>query len=92
MNENVKAFLRQSTEQVPGEEGLGGYHWGEELNTDLFAQLIVKKCIDICQTNEKQLQNLRMGLDDFNEKNIIAQGEHTAMKIAAEIRAYFGVD
>ena len=56
-----------------------------------FSKRIIESCIYICEFKGRSLQNARLVVDDFNEKNCLAAGESTAITIAKMIKERFGV-
>jgi hypothetical protein len=56
-----------------------------------FFELIIEKCVYICEAKARSLLDARLTTDDFTEKNRLAMGEHVAGSIAAEIKERFGI-
>ena len=75
--------LQAGIQDNPDQEGL-----------DLFAELIVKECVDIC--NQAILQNQdtlsKLNTDELAEKMIIHGSINQAQKLGNGIKQHFGVE
>lgn len=80
MNERIEALKRLATKEVSSENQYNGSpDDGYELDADMFAQLIVRECMD-CSTWVGKMNN-----------NLI-EPVHTARAINQRIREHFGVE
>lgn len=56
-----------------------------------FAELLVKECMSFCdETSEAYLKH-RKRVYDFNEKNILAEGESVADALKGKMKQHFGI-
>ena len=84
MNEKIKLLAEQAgIDDNPDQEGL-----------DLFAELIVQECVEIC--NQAILQNQytlsKLNEDELAEKMIIHGSINQAQKLGKGIKQHFGVE
>lgn len=63
--------------------------WKEEL--EFFAYLIIKKCVDTCDSNKYDYAKYRKNARDREEKEIYAEGEAACDAIKSSIMFSFGV-
>lgn len=81
MNERVRQLAEQAMESA-GLDGLGGEY--RELNPERFAELIVKRCIQVCDGNHEYKNRTDT---DFGK------GVSVGIQMSKEqIKAHFGVD
>jgi hypothetical protein len=84
MNERIRQLkLQAGINDNPDQEGL-----------NLFAELIVRECVDIC--NQAILQNQatlsKLSTDELAEKMIIHGSINQAQKLGKGIKEHFGVE
>jgi hypothetical protein len=57
-----------------------------------FAELIVRECMTMCDNVSADYFKHRKAADDFQDKNIYAEGESACDEIRYEIKKHFGVE
>ncbi len=93
MNEQIKELVEQA--KCYADEHNAHYlqnpHWIETFE-EKFSELIVRQCIEICETEKADYTKYRKGAWDFEEKNIYAEGEAACDIIKHKIKRKFGVN
>jgi hypothetical protein len=56
-----------------------------------FAELIVQECMTMCDNVSADYFKHRKAADDFQDKNIYAEGESACDEVRYEIKKHFGV-
>jgi hypothetical protein len=56
-----------------------------------FAELLLKDCIAVCDETRKSYFKYRKESDDFQDKNIYAEGEAASDVIKYKIKKHFGI-
>jgi hypothetical protein len=67
-------------------------HASEEFDYKKFAELIVKECVTMCDDTRADYFKHRKSADDFQDKNIYAEGEAASDIIKYKIKKHFGVE
>jgi hypothetical protein len=57
-----------------------------------FAELIVQECMTMCDNVSADYFKHRKAADDFQDKNIYAEGESACDEVRYEIKKHFGVE
>ncbi len=57
-----------------------------------FAELIVQECMTMCDNVSADYFKHRKAADDFQDKNILAEGESACDEVRYEIKKHFGVE
>jgi len=65
---------------------------GKETDLAKFAELIVRECVNICETKRAEYTKLCKDADNFTDKNLYAEGEISAHRIRISIQEHFGVE
>jgi len=87
MSERIKQLMDQAGIDVEAVENLG------EMPTALkFAELIVRECMTMCDNVSADYFKHRKAADDFQDKNIYAEGESACDEVRYEIKKHFGVE
>ena len=90
MNSALLSQLKeQAMEKVHSHGAFGEHESYLKVDLDKFAEFIIAECTAVCYSNAEKLQSARICTDDFDEKNRLAMGEVTALKIAKEILEKF---
>lgn len=63
-----------------------------QFNYELFAELIVKECMSMCDETQANYLKHRKATIDFDEKNIFAEGEAASDVIKYKMKKHFGVE
>lgn len=83
MNNEILKQLKQEAQETFG-EGLGGYYY--RLDEDKFAELIIKECVNICET-----ACLPIDVNMWRDMTKLAMSAYTARALAEEIKKHFGL-
>lgn len=96
MNEQIQHLAERALQLVADEHMKGDV---SRLNTDSyvvqdliqqkFAELIVQKCVSICNTVQADYRRARKATSDFDEKVIYAEGETASDTIKHKINDLF---
>jgi hypothetical protein len=94
MNERIKLLAEQANEL--------DYETFDEYNhktvqhykfdKEKFAELIVQECMTMCDNVSADYFKHRKAADDFQDKNIYAEGESACDEVRYEIKKHFGVE
>jgi hypothetical protein len=87
MNERIKQLAEQATLAVTKPDG----HYIVQAWQAKFAELIVKECMTMCDDTRADYFKHRKSADDFQDKNIYAEGEAASDIIKYKIKKHFGV-
>jgi hypothetical protein len=88
MNERIKELAEQATCDIEDEYG----NWvGCNFDKAKFAELIVQECMTMCDNVSADYFKHRKAADDFQDKNIYAEGESACDEVRYEIKKHFGV-
>lgn len=90
MNERIRELEKQATEIVKC--GLNGTSTTESFNRKKFAELIVAECMKTCDETQAAYLKHRKASDDFQDKNIYAEGEVACDTIKYKLKKQFGVE
>ena len=66
-------------------------HASEDFDYKKFAELIVRECMTMCDDTRADYFKHRKSADDFQDKNIYAEGEAASDIIKYKIKKHFGV-
>jgi hypothetical protein len=61
-------------------------------DSNKFAELIVAECMTMCDNVSADYFKHRKAADDFQDKNIYAEGESACDEVRCEIKKHFGVE
>jgi hypothetical protein len=87
MNERIQKLAREAALA----EGWGPGVW-QTTFTEKFAELIVQECMTMCDNVSADYFKHRKAADDFQDKNIYAEGESACDEVRYEIKKHFGVE
>lgn len=88
MNERIEELAEGCFEYIEGT--LDGDT--VEFNYKKFAELIVHKCMAICDEQKAYYFGERMATDDFIDKNMCAEAESTCDIVRYKMKKHFGVE
>jgi hypothetical protein len=99
MNERIKLLAEQAKEYADTKYSklVSTSRWGDsvpgigELYTEKLAELIVQECMTMCDNVSADYFKHRKAADDFQDKNIYAEGESACDEVRYEIKKHFGV-
>jgi hypothetical protein len=63
-----------------------------QMSAEKFAELIVQECMTMCDNVSADYFKHRKAADDFQDKNIYAEGESACDEVRYEIKKHFGVE
>ena len=87
MNERIKDLAEQCRTTI--NYGMGKY---ETFNDQRFAELIVRDCMTMCAELQADYLKHRLGTDNFQDKNIYAEGETACDILKYKMKNHFGVN
>lgn len=92
MNERIKELVRECGGYAKDDDG------GETKiavligkDVEMFAELIVRECMSICDVEKADYDKCRKGAWDFDEKNIYSEGAAACDTIKYKMKHRFGV-
>ncbi len=96
MNERILELAEQAglKQRVWNSLGKELPMWQEDPDNpglEKFAELLLKDCIAVCDETRKSYFKYRKGSDDFQDKNIYAEGEAASDVIKYKIKKHFGI-
>jgi hypothetical protein len=89
MNEVVKRLMDEA--QIIDPQNSGVMHISRE-NFQKYTGLIVKECMAICKESQSAYAKYRKDADDYQDKNIYAEGQAASDTIKYKIKKHFGVE
>ncbi len=89
MNEQTKSKLHKLADQCKHPDN---YHQGPWMDYIQFAELIVQECMQMCDNVSADYLKHRKAADDFQDKNIYAEGEAACDIIKYQMKKHFGVE
>jgi hypothetical protein len=87
MNERIKELAEQCVTRKFYVD-----HASEDFDYKKFAELIVRECMTMCDDTRADYFKHRKSADDFQDKNIYAEGEAASDIIKYKIKKHFGVE
>lgn len=84
MNERIKVLAEQATT-----EEHDGFRYFDKQK---FAELVVHKCMAICDEQKAYYFGERMATDDFIDKNMYAEAESACDIVRYKMKKHFGVE
>jgi hypothetical protein len=88
MNKRITQFYEQCNQVV--DDPFGGAHIS--FDHQMFAELIVQECMQMCDNVSADYLKHRKAADDFQDKNIYAEGEAACDIIKYQMKKHFGVE
>ena len=92
MNELIKQLWEDSDEIKVRYPEQGSPVSVSEQTLEKFAELIVQECMTMCDNVSADYFKHRKAADDFQDKNIYAEGESACDEVRYEIKKHFGVE
>jgi hypothetical protein len=96
MNERFRQLAEQAEKTYTYKDFSpdGGEVTKQEKTVDLekFAELIVRECVTMCEETQAGYFKHRKAADDFQDKNIYAEGEAACDVIKYKMKKHFGVE
>ena len=71
---------------------LADLYKGADFELEKFAELIIRECVQCCDTVSADYLKHRKGAFDFQDKNIYAEGEAACDIIKYKMKKHFGVE
>ena len=87
MNERIRQLAKEAAREM-NETGT----YSEPKFQEKFAELIVQECMTMCDNVSADYFKHRKAADDFQDKNILAEGESACDEVRYEIKKHFGVE
>jgi len=91
MNERIKVLARQSGELPTQDCGVPQWYIDED-ELEKFAELIIKECMSHCDETSAAYLKHQIDSDDFQDKNMYAEGRSASDKIKYKIKKNFGIE
>jgi DNA-binding ferritin-like protein len=87
MNERIRELAKEAAREM-NETGT----YSEPKFQEKFAELIVQECMTMCDNVSADYFKHRKAADDFQDKNIYAEGEAACDIIKYKMKKQFGVE
>lgn len=91
MNEQIKQLAVQAWKYANETVGYREFGYLDAFEQK-FAELIVHKCMAICDEQKAYYFGERMATDDFIDKNMCAEAESTCDILRYKMKKHFGVE
>jgi precorrin-6x reductase len=88
MNEQIGKLISEAIKAIPDHVD---FDLPKEF-TEKFAELIVAECMKTCDETQAAYLKYRKESDDFQDKNIYAEGEAVCAIIKYKMKKQFGVE
>lgn len=93
MNERIKLLAEQAGFfPVPDDTESDWEYRAENARYEKFAELIVQECMSMCDEQRARYFGHRVATDDFQDKNIYAEGEAACDILRYKMKKQFGVE
>jgi len=93
MNERIRELCSQAISDVDGIQNPDTQNmYIPDCFAEKFAELIVRECMTMCDNVSADYFKHRKAADDFQDKNILAEGESACDEVRYEIKKHFGVE
>jgi hypothetical protein len=92
MNERIKELALQAKEETDALYAKLTPQEFKDTYNQKFAELIVQECMTMCDNVSADYFKHRKAADDFQDKNIYAEGESACDEVRYEIKKHFGVE
>jgi hypothetical protein len=92
MNERIEELIDRATVPVIETNDYNGMAYETyQFSQELFAELIVKECMTMCDETRADYLKHRKAAADFIDKNLYAEGEAASDTIKYKMKKHFGV-